>query len=331
MLFRRIQQQAKGGGGVLDAGGGLGGGEGVEEAVVVGTAVDPGDVAHGLGQDLGEEFLGPLDLIGQKGDGDDPALQGRLAQRVQVRGLHPAEQHVVEAGVLLQGHVVDLVVQLAEDGQVVLAGEGVSVSWLVPNPWDKYVELTYESFNNDDPHLFAGEHADDFVHLLHLKTFFDLSNGSTLEAGLSGATAPSDERHGGRRCWVEGADVTYKWRDPRRGLYRSFLWQTEVLAAQREFEDCRVCSMGLFTAAEYQFARRWLVGGRYDFSERPDDAGLKEHAWSTYLTFLQSEYCFWRLAYQFSRRNFAVAGEDTDHQVFLQLNFGLGPHRAHKY
>ena len=39
MLLRRIEQQAEGCGGVLDAGLGLDGGEGVEEAVVVGSAV----------------------------------------------------------------------------------------------------------------------------------------------------------------------------------------------------------------------------------------------------------------------------------------------------
>ena len=40
LLLRRVQQQAEGRGGVLDAGLGLGGGQGVEEAVIVGPAVD---------------------------------------------------------------------------------------------------------------------------------------------------------------------------------------------------------------------------------------------------------------------------------------------------
>lgn len=212
-----------------------------------------------------------------------------------------------------------------------LAGEGASISWLVPNRWDKYIELTYENFNNDGPHLFAGEEADDFVHLLHLKNFFDLTGSSTLELGLSAATAPNDDGHGSRRTWLEGADVTYKWRHPRQGLYKAFMWQTEVMAAQKELEYQRICSMGLFSAAEYQFARRWTAGGRFDFSELPDDADMKEHAYSVYLTFLQSEYCFWRLGYQFSHRNFEVHGDNEDHQVFLQVDFGLGPHRAHKY
>ena len=97
-----------------------------------------------------------------------------------------------------------------------LSGDGVGVSWLVPNPWDKYFEFTYEVINNDSS-LFAGAETDDFVHLGHLKSFFDLSNASTLEAGLTFATAPNDEGHGGNRTMVEGFDLTYKWRPPAAG------------------------------------------------------------------------------------------------------------------
>ena len=216
-------------------------------------------------------------------------------------------------------------------GPEAMAGQGVSVSWLVPNKWDKYLELTYENFTNDEPNMFAGNHADDFTHLVHLKTFHDLTRSSTLEVGFSAATAPNDGGHGGRRTWMEGVDVTYKWRHPKKGLYKAFTWQTEFMAAQKELACRRECSVGLFTAMEYQFARRWSAGGRYDFCQCPDDAGFHENAWSAYLTFLQSEFMFWRLGDQYSIRNYEVNGQDSDHQVFLQCVFGLGPHRPHEY
>ncbi len=219
-----------------------------------------------------------------------------------------------------------------------LAGEGVSGSWLVPNPWDQYVELTYELFNNDDPNMFAGEAADDFVHLVRVRTSHDLTNDSTIEFGLSGATAPNDSGHGGggpptgkNRTWMEGADMTYKWRHPEKGMHRAFTWQTEILGAQKRLPCRRERSIGLFTAADYQFDRRWTVGGRCDYCQWPDKDNLHESAYSAYLTFLQSEYCFWRFGYQYSRRNFEMLGARGDHQVFLQVNFGLGPHREHEY
>ena len=211
-----------------------------------------------------------------------------------------------------------------------LSGDGAGVSWLVPNPWDQYVELTYEVINNDSS-LFAGTETDDFVHLVRLKNFFDLSDASTLEAGFSFATAPNDEGHGGNRTYIEGFDLTYKWRPPRSGLYKSFLWQTEVLAAQADLIGGQETTWGMYTAADYQFARRWSVGARYDYSQMPYSSSRHEHGLSTYLTFMQSEYVFWRLAYQYTDRNFRVYGDKREHEIFLQCNFGLGPHRAHKY
>jgi hypothetical protein len=82
---------------------------------------------------------------------------------------------------------------------------------------------------------------------------------------------------------------------------------------------------------EYQFARRWSVGARYDFSQLPYSSSLHEHGYSAYLTFTQSEYLFWRFAYMYTDRNFRLDGDTDEHEVFLQCNFGIGPHRAHKY
>ena len=211
-----------------------------------------------------------------------------------------------------------------------LSGDGVGVSWLIPNPWDKYLELTYEVINNDSS-LFAGEDTDDFVHLAHLKGFFDLSDASTLEAGFTFATAPNDEGHGGNRTRVEGLDLTYKWRPPEAGLYKSFTWQSEVLAAQADLHGGQETTWGMYTAADYQFARRWVIGARYDYSQLPYSSSRHEHGYSAYLTFLQSEYLFWRLGYQYTDRNFRVHEDEGEHELFLQCNFSLGTHPAHGY
>jgi hypothetical protein len=217
-------------------------------------------------------------------------------------------------------------------GEEGLSGTGGELSWLVPNPWHQYVSLTYEVFNNDNDTLFAGEDSDDFAHLVRLKTSRDLSTTSNFELGASFATAPSDGAHGGRRSMVEGVDVTYRWRPKEAGLYRAFLWQTEALFAQveRAFGEAGA-SWGMYTAGEYQFARRWKFGLRYDMTDLPGDASRHEQAYSAYLTFLQSEFAYWRLGYQFTDRNFAEQGNKDEHQVFLQLNWNLGVHPAHKF
>ena len=212
-----------------------------------------------------------------------------------------------------------------------LAGDGVGVNWLVPNPWDKFIELSYEATNNDNV-MFAGHESDDLLHVVHLKDFFDLSDASTLELGLSYATAPNNDGHGGSRTDVAGADLTFRWRPPRAGLYKSFLWQTEYMAASAELPQGEVDSWGLYSALDFQFARRWTAGARYDYSEMPYDSDLEEEAYSGFLTFMQSEFLYWRLAYRHTERNFITLIDEKDaDEIFLQMNFGLGPHRAHKY
>jgi len=217
-------------------------------------------------------------------------------------------------------------------GEEGLLGTGAEVSWLVPNPWDRYASLTYEIFNNDNDTLFAGEEHDDFTHLLRLKTSTDLSLTSNLEVGASFAGAPNDDGHGGQRALVEGVDVTYRWKPKEAGLYQSFLWQTEALLAQADQGwQGREDSWGMYTGPEYQFARRWKFGLRYDYAEQPDRAARHEHGYSAYLTFLQSEFLYWRLGYLFTDRTFKEDGNEDEHQVFLQLNWNLGVHPAHKY
>jgi hypothetical protein len=211
-------------------------------------------------------------------------------------------------------------------GEEGMSDAGVSVSALVPNPWDKYIELTLETFDNENELSFAGDGADDLVFLTHLKNFFDISEASTFELGMTYAGGPNDPA-GSNITHLEGLDLTYKWRSPEQGLYKSFTSQTEFLLSQREEDEMDVDSWGMYSSMRYQFAKRWSCGLRYDYSEFPDDDASNENAFSPVITFAQSEFCFWRLQYKHTDRNF---GEDED-EIWLQLNFGMGPHRAHKY
>ena len=221
-------------------------------------------------------------------------------------------------------------------GPGAMSEEGVEVSWLVPNPWDQYIELTFDVQNNENPRSFAGNDGDDVIYLAHLKNFFDLSESTTLEVGVSGATGPNDERHGDHKTILEGVDLTLKWRPLRKGLYRSLTWQSEALWSQKDQDDPdrdhTEDSWGMYSSLEYQFAKRWKAFTRYDYSQFPDDDDATQEAGSVGMTFSQSEYCFWRLAYKRTDADGpkTIAGDDR-HEVWLQLNFGLGPHRAHQY
>jgi len=210
-----------------------------------------------------------------------------------------------------------------------LMGDGAEVSWLAPT--QHYLELSYEVFNNDNNSVFAGEDYDDFAHLLHAKNLLEFSDATTLEFGGTVATAPNDDGHGGSRTWLEGIDLTFKWRPLQEALYKSLTWQTEALFSQKDTDEGDRDTWGLYSSLEHQFARRWKAAARYDYSELPDFENLREHGYSAYLTFAQSEYVFWRFGYMFVDRNFPDPEQEDEHVLWLQCNFGLGPHRAHEY
>jgi len=214
-----------------------------------------------------------------------------------------------------------------------LSGAGAELSWLIPNPWNQYLGLTYELFNNDNDALFAGQEGDDFTHLFRFKASRDFSQSSTIDLGMSLATAPNDGGHGGHRATVGGVDLTYHWKPKEQGLYRSFLWQNEVYVSRANTDTWRgtESSWGMYSAAEYQFARKWKFGLRYDDTELPEDSSQHERGYSGYLTYLQSEFLFWRLGYIYTDRNFEEDGNSEDQQVMLQLNWTLGAHPAHKF
>jgi len=214
---------------------------------------------------------------------------------------------------------------LGEEG---MSEPGVSVSWLIPNPWDQYVELTFEALDNRNSTSFAGSEGRGIVYLGHLKNFFDINEESTLELGGSFATGPNDDGHGKNRTNLEGIDLTYKWRPLKEGLYKSITFQNELLFSQKDHPDEKQTnSWGAYSSLIYQFAKRWFVFGRYDFSEFSDYSNRYDNAFSTGLTFAQSEYCFWRVQFTHTGRDY----DKDSNEVWLQCNFGLGPHRAHQY
>ena len=106
----------------------------------------------------------------------------------------------------------------------------------------------------------------------------------------------------------------------------------EMLFSQKQQgSDDTVHSHGLFSSLEYQFDRRWSVFGRYDYSQFPDDNKSHENAYSAGLTFRQSEYCFWRFQFKHTEPDGISTTDASRDELFLQLNFGIGPHRAHQY
>lgn len=208
---------------------------------------------------------------------------------------------------------------------------GAEISWLVPNPWDKYIQLTFDVQNNGNEASFAGDQAHGLMYVTHLKNFFDIDRTSSVELGGSFATGDNANSGGGHQTNVEGLDLTYKWCGPQYGLYKSLTWMSELLFSQKE-EDSgdTVNAHGFYSSLEYQFNRRWSVFGRYDYTQFPDSSSLHENSYTTGLTFRQSEFMFWRLQFEHTvGENFA--GNVDRNELLLQADFLIGQHPAHQY
>ncbi len=86
-------------------------------------------------------------------------------------------------------------------------------------------------------------------------------------------------------------------------------------------------AFGFYGSGDYQFARRWYVGARYDRSARAWDASLVDKGGSFYLTYWPSEFS--QIRGQYRRTNY---GDGVKANEFLfQFNFAIGAHGAHVF
>ena len=93
-------------------------------------------------------------------------------------------------------------------------------------------------------------------------------------------------------------DATVRWKPLRRAIYNSFLGRGEVVWSRRDQPDGLQKAFGFYVSGDYQFARRWFAGARYDRSDRADDASLRDSGQSLLLTFKPTEFSLVRGQYR---------------------------------
>jgi hypothetical protein len=203
--------------------------------------------------------------------------------------------------------------------------EGASVSWLVPNPYDFFQELTLEVGRVvTNASLVRGDNSQ-LSYVGHLKNFFDMTQNSTLEVGFSGANGPNQA---GFSSTLGGADLTYKWKPVQFNVLQSFTWQSEVLISRMRLDEATVAKThGLYSFAEYQFEQRWFIGARYDYAQYPEDGGRRDIAGTILFRFQPTEFQILALEYQYTDRNY----DRSTNGVIFRIIFGIGTHAAHQY
>lgn len=245
-----------------------------------------------------------------------------------------------------------------------LRNVGAQVSWLAPLPF--YTEAflgmlnssggTAHSFGNpgeDDGtgvNRFAGRATlrrdlrgpGDLLFVPRLATSFELTAQQTLLLGVSGAFGPNDTGPHAR-TEIFGADIYWKWKPANANQGFPFVaWQTEAL--WRRFDAGadpsallpaeRLQDYGFYSQLLWGLRPRWVAGLRGEWATGNRAAADANDVFrgerirlSPGLTFYPSEFSKLRLQYNYDRGQHF--GED--HSVWLQLEFLLGAHGAHKF
>jgi len=224
-----------------------------------------------------------------------------------------------------------LVMQNLVGGEEGISLPGVSVSRLIQNP-ALFLEATGEAYYGSSD-VFASRRKSELTYVGRLRGYRDITEGTNLEVGGSYAIGPSAEAREtfapeDSRTELAGADATFRYRPLRRAIYRQFLARTELVWSRpRAGGITGERAFGYYGSGEYQFARRWFAGARYDRSAQALDPSLVDAGGSLFLTFWPSEYN--QIRGQYRRTNY---GDGIKANEFLfQLNFSIGAHGAHVF
>jgi type II secretory pathway pseudopilin PulG len=245
-----------------------------------------------------------------------------------------------------------------------LRGIGAQVSWLAPTPF--YTEATLGLFNGNGETSWSFRNqgsADVFgVDRFHgratinrmwnsigsalfvprLASSFELTDQQTLVMGVSGAFGPNDTG-GDQYTQVYGTDLYWKWKPASAHAGFPFVsWQTEALyqiygagadlgvgLPQETLND-----YGFYSQVLWGFKERWVAGLRGEWADSnsgaydPFDVYRGERIRvSPDLTFYPSEFSKIRLQYNYDQGQYF----GTAHSIWLQFEFLLGAHAAHKF
>jgi len=229
-----------------------------------------------------------------------------------------------------------------EDG---IDDAGFSLTRILPAPKGIFLEATGQVFRGDsgtqtyftpfgtqvDRPLFQATGKGDVSTVAHLRSYKDLSDSTNLDLGVSYARG-HNELGSSFITSLYGVDATVRWKPLRRSIYHSFIGRTELIWSQREQAPTASLAalqraFGMYGSADYQLARRWFVGARYDYSQRSRNMLETDKGASATLTYWPSEFSQIRGQYRYTR----YANGFLENQLLMQVQFSLGAHGAHPF
>ena len=223
---------------------------------------------------------------------------------------------------------------------------GLALDWLMPRLWAHANHLVLQVTNGQNDRVFAGKLFSIPAVLLRLKSYYDLSESTYFELGLTGMLGWNNARgrlgeqkeledEPWRASWLWGADWTLSWEPLRRAKYRNLVLRGELYGARKELGDGAFQqAVGLYQSIQGKVTRRLELGGRFDWTlPFVEGSSSDRHTLSgqPYITWWQSPWVRLRLHYAYTWSNVETAPRRHDHRLVLQATFAAGPHKHERY
>jgi hypothetical protein len=197
---------------------------------------------------------------------------------------------------------------------------------------------------DEHDHAHGGEGKTDISASGRLSLFRSFTENSHVELGGAGMYGRYDSEHE-LDAALAGVDFKYRWRP---STYTSFNLIVESLYSEREVSAHEpeetpanrgndeehagketVTAWGAFSAAEFQFRRRYDIGLYYDWTQDAYVQNAETTGYGGYAGFMPVEdTARFSLVYRFEESDFY---EGTSHSVTFQVLWSLGPHKPHPF
>ena len=213
-----------------------------------------------------------------------------------------------------------------EDG---IDDNGLSLSKLIPSSV-LFPRGDGRGLSGDSNRVFQGSQRSKLNYVGRLRGYRDLTEGTNLDLGTSVAFGPTDlgVLGSGLNKRLVGFDATFRYRPLRRAIYKRFQARTELVWSRQDLPGAaQANAFGFYGLGEYQFARRWFVGARYDRSGHVLQPTLKDTGESFFVTYWPSEFS--QIRGQVRRTNYGTGV--TANEFLFQFNFAIGAHGAHVF
>jgi hypothetical protein len=220
-----------------------------------------------------------------------------------------------------------LVTQNLVGGEDGIDDAGFALSRIIPAPKGLFLEGTAQIFRGDSDDLFQSYRRRDVSTVEHLRLYRDITESTNLDLGGSYARGHSTIGPNVIDS-LYGVDATVRWKPLRRAIYHSFVGRSEFIWSRIGLPSGRVTPFGYYVSGDYQFARRWFAGARFDRSDRLVNPVLeRDTGGSLVLTYWPSEFSQIRA----QLRRTAYGDNQTANELLFQFQFSIGAHGAHPF